>query len=327
MCETNTLASLKERRWRVRNTFLEICEVDLVVPPALRRSSSAGLLGSAMNLDIAEQELHAPEIESAEVRGRHSLVGKVDTSFSASPYEEVQAKPKKRGGGVRGANPNPFMGEDKVLKLALSQYCLPDPRSTKSEQDISEESNRFGYPVGTGMSHDVATTQAMHEMQVQHGSVAQWFNGAAPDTQAIGNAGEIEQEATTAMIRHIACRYTQEEIATFLDDAGFKEKYTSIYLPRNPQKTANLGYVFVSFLTPAYLEECRRLLDNTVFGSSQTTKRCQVTTAILQGPRRQQRRATRKMKNQKDLNEQTSSTEIPGQQDDLSFVGALFHGP
>jgi len=81
------------------------------------------------------------------------------------------------------------------------------------------------------------------------------------------------------MIRHIACRYMQDEAANFLDEVGLRGKYDFMYLPLNPTKRANLWYMFVNFLKPEYVNECRQLLTGRAFGATNTSKRCEVTLA------------------------------------------------
>lgn len=97
------------------------------------------------------------------------------------------------------------------------------------------------------------------------------------------HTGIQEKTATTVMIRHIACRYMQDEAANFLDEVGLRGKYDFMYLPLNPTKRANLGYMFVNFLKPEYVNECRQLLTGRAFGATNTSKRCEVTLAHVQG--------------------------------------------
>mmetsp|Transcript_123849 Transcript_123849/g.194262 ORF Transcript_123849/g.194262 Transcript_123849/m.194262 type:complete len:156 (+) Transcript_123849:65-532(+) len=88
---------------------------------------------------------------------------------------------------------------------------------------------------------------------------------------------------TTVMIRHIACRYSQDQVMDILDDAGLRDKYDFVHLPSNPARQANLGYVFVNFTSPAYVDECKARFDGLVFGSSCTRKKCSVVLAHKQG--------------------------------------------
>lgn len=88
---------------------------------------------------------------------------------------------------------------------------------------------------------------------------------------------------TTVMLRNIACRYTQENLASILDELGLRGTYDFVYIPRSPARKSNLGYAFVNFLRPEYVEACKRLADGRKLGASDTTKLCQVTLAHVQG--------------------------------------------
>jgi hypothetical protein len=90
-------------------------------------------------------------------------------------------------------------------------------------------------------------------------------------------------DATTVMIRNIACRYNHKDVKRVLDDAGMKGSYNFVHLPLNQSRRANLGYVFVDFKSPQHVDECRSTFDGCVFGTSYTTKTCQVSLANTQG--------------------------------------------
>eukprot|EP00747_Dinoflagellata_sp_TGD_P222951 gnl/TRDRNA2_/TRDRNA2_94616_c0_seq2.p1 gnl/TRDRNA2_/TRDRNA2_94616_c0~~gnl/TRDRNA2_/TRDRNA2_94616_c0_seq2.p1 ORF type:complete len:256 (+),score=45.65 gnl/TRDRNA2_/TRDRNA2_94616_c0_seq2:79-768(+) len=102
---------------------------------------------------------------------------------------------------------------------------------------------------------------------------------------------ELEVEAshrggcTTLMIRHIACKYTQEEVMGFLDEAGFKGTYDFLYLPVNmdQRKKTNVGYLFVNFIELKAAEACMQQLTGQIFGNGPTEKRCEVVPAHIQG--------------------------------------------
>jgi hypothetical protein len=95
--------------------------------------------------------------------------------------------------------------------------------------------------------------------------------------------GDSAHNGQTVMIRHIACSYTQEQVMSFLDEAGFNGKYNFVYLPSNPAKNANLGYAFVNFVSAEYVDKCKEKLDGRVFGTSCTQKKCSVALAHMQG--------------------------------------------
>jgi hypothetical protein len=92
-----------------------------------------------------------------------------------------------------------------------------------------------------------------------------------------------ENNLTTVMLRNIACRYTQEDVASILEGLGFGGKFDCVYLPRSPTRSSNLGYAFVNFTSPDHVKECFRLVHNQFFGTRCTSKRCQVALAHVQG--------------------------------------------
>lgn len=94
---------------------------------------------------------------------------------------------------------------------------------------------------------------------------------------------QLQGPITTVMIRNITCRYTQEQVAEFLDQVGLAGKYDFLHLPLNPNRRANLGYMFVNFKTPEYAEECQQLLQGKPLGPSSSEKRCEVAPAHIQG--------------------------------------------
>eukprot|EP00747_Dinoflagellata_sp_TGD_P104661 gnl/TRDRNA2_/TRDRNA2_169306_c5_seq2.p1 gnl/TRDRNA2_/TRDRNA2_169306_c5~~gnl/TRDRNA2_/TRDRNA2_169306_c5_seq2.p1 ORF type:complete len:417 (-),score=100.15 gnl/TRDRNA2_/TRDRNA2_169306_c5_seq2:201-1451(-) len=95
---------------------------------------------------------------------------------------------------------------------------------------------------------------------------------------------EPASQATTVMIRNIACQYTQERVMEFLDQAGLHGMYDFVYLPLNSTRRANLGYMFVNFVSMEAADMCKELLTGKVFGTSRTEKRCEVSIAHVQGP-------------------------------------------
>jgi len=97
------------------------------------------------------------------------------------------------------------------------------------------------------------------------------------------DAGKAAQPMTTVMVRNIACRYTKEQVMEFIDNLGLKGTYDFLYLPLNPVRRANLGYIFINFTSFQAVEECKRLLNGKPLGPSTTEKRCEVALARVQG--------------------------------------------
>jgi hypothetical protein len=260
-------ASLEEQFYRIRNTFLEFYEekdeddFDDFGPPTRQRSASAGPTTTRASSSGLERSEPLEQKSEMSPRGKpcqeHSAADK--TGMQVGQHEGYAAK---RGGGLREVT-----NSDAVV-LSLANLTAPQfdtaPTTYSSQRSVSADDSVRGKPTNSTTSQE--TKEGSGE-----------------------NTGEKDGELTTAMIRHIACRYSQDDIASYLNDAGFAGKYNWIYLPMNPQKTANLGYVFVNFASTQVLEECRQMFDNQVFGPRQTNKRCQVTLALMQGPRVQRR--------------------------------------
>lgn len=89
--------------------------------------------------------------------------------------------------------------------------------------------------------------------------------------------------AITLMLRHIACRYSQNDVVDIFGDAGLAGTFNFLHLPLNTAKTANLGYLFVNFTKPEYAESCRSTFHGRVFGPSNTSKICEVCASHTQG--------------------------------------------
>jgi len=149
---------------------------------------------------------------------------------------------------------------------------------TKTQQ-ISEADPKIPLTAATDLS------DKMHDTDSQNGTESRYAKRhKSKGSKHAGLAtGMAEETATTVMIRHIACRYMQEDAVAFLDVVGLQWKYDFVYVPLNSSKNANLGYMFVNFLKPEHVNECKQLLHGQSFGESRTLKKCEVTLAHVQG--------------------------------------------
>jgi hypothetical protein len=201
----------------------------------------------------------------------------------------VATAPGKRGGGLRKAIPKRAVEDSAMTKLdqCKAQGSAHEMFNANVEAN-GQECNAVG-----GKNHATFESQKSEMCIEMHSdlidALADPANAGAGAIGSLPSKGEFTLEATeesaTVMIRHIACRYTKKDVESFLDSVGLNGKYKWVYLPMNPKKSANLGYVFVNFLSQSGVDECRYLLDNQVFGDSQSLKRCQVSMAYLQGAR------------------------------------------
>lgn len=114
-------------------------------------------------------------------------------------------------------------------------------------------------------------------MRVTGADLASGTNSTEPQ------GDDQEAKPTTVMLKNIACQYTEEGVMHILDCLGLHGKYDVIYVPRSSTRQCNLGYAFVNFLEPAYVEECRSLCEGRPFGHRGSAKLCEVARAHLQG--------------------------------------------
>lgn len=117
---------------------------------------------------------------------------------------------------------------------------------------------------------------------------APWCSGAElQEGSESGHSGYAAAAArgearTTVMIRNLACRYTQEDVKTILDESGFRGLFDFVYMPRSTSMTSNLGYVFVNFKREEHVEMCRTAFHGRSFGGG-SAKVCEVALARRQG--------------------------------------------
>lgn len=150
-------------------------------------------------------------------------------------------------------------------------FCAPPGLSLDHEADMQCELRR----TVSQNSQDSTASGSMDRMdRVDTGSTDLLEQGSWP-------AG-----VTTAMIRNIACRFTQEDVSEVLDSIGLSGQYDAVCVPRSRMGQSNLGYAFVNFSTAEAAQYCCSICHGTVFGSSQSTKTCEVVPARIQGAAR-----------------------------------------
>jgi len=105
-------------------------------------------------------------------------------------------------------------------------------------------------------------------------------------------AAAAEEQVATAMLKNIACKLSNEDVALILDRGGLLGRYTSICTPRAHMrpKLCNPGYVFVKFETAEDLELCQQLFNGKCFGHRNTNKKCEVVKAFTQDAQAQSRK-------------------------------------
>lgn len=88
---------------------------------------------------------------------------------------------------------------------------------------------------------------------------------------------------TTAMLRNIPNKYTQENLMEEIDGHGFVGTYDFLYLPMDVSNNANVGYAFVNFLTPADYTKFSQHFEGYHFKRGGSKKIAAVSSATVQG--------------------------------------------
>ena len=69
---------------------------------------------------------------------------------------------------------------------------------------------------------------------------------SADSLRASSASRKSDLDHTTVMIRHIACRYMEQDVRRILDEEGMAGTYSSVHVPESFSKRSNRGYVFVT---------------------------------------------------------------------------------
>merc|ERR1719410_3258348 len=88
---------------------------------------------------------------------------------------------------------------------------------------------------------------------------------------------------TTVMMRNIPNRYTQLMLLEEISSAGFAGTFDFLYLPIDPETSANKGYVFINFVNPIQAWRFRTAYEGQQMQCFNSNKYVSVCPATLQG--------------------------------------------
>mmetsp|Transcript_50945 Transcript_50945/g.110524 ORF Transcript_50945/g.110524 Transcript_50945/m.110524 type:complete len:141 (+) Transcript_50945:166-588(+) len=112
------------------------------------------------------------------------------------------------------------------------------------------------------------------------------FGRALEATESAESAEAAAGPITTFMLGNLPCRITRKDIEATLDFMGFEGTYHVCRLPssnkKNPKAT-NLGYAFISFVTPEHAATFLAGFGKFQFQGSCSAKKCTLRPAHLQG--------------------------------------------
>lgn len=88
---------------------------------------------------------------------------------------------------------------------------------------------------------------------------------------------------TTVMMRNIPNKYTQRMLLTEVNEAGFLGTFDFIYLPIDPETSANRGYCFLNFIAPGSAWLFKMTYEGRAMNHFNSNKVVSVNPATLQG--------------------------------------------
>merc|ERR1719221_40019 len=88
---------------------------------------------------------------------------------------------------------------------------------------------------------------------------------------------------TTVMMRNIPNRYTQLMLLEEISSAGFAGTFDFLYLPIDPETSANKGYVFINFVNPVQAWRFRTAYEGEQMQRFNSSKFVSICPATLQG--------------------------------------------
>merc|ERR1719271_959269 len=90
-------------------------------------------------------------------------------------------------------------------------------------------------------------------------------------------------DTTTIMMRNLPNKYTQRMLLTEINQVGFLGTFDFLYLPIDPETSANRGYAFLNFIDPSFAWMFKISFEGRKMNRFNSNKVVSVMPATLQG--------------------------------------------
>jgi len=287
-----------------KNTFLEFYtdEHKAIKNKAQPRSASADSHFNRYPIS-AESDCYegSPQMKASRSKSFASMQSTAtpDTDRSASPSQRSFSSDMEAARNAELQSPVPSPCGD-ALRYPLSLMATIRSGSTNWD-DITNWEAEFdgsgcdGYPMGMAPMMPMADG---NDQEVQEPQVVKPRNKKGASSETAGQvkhakkhdlkklskaAPNATDEITTLMIRGIPCSFSQEALLSLIDDAGLQGKYNFFYLPRDGNRSSNLGYAFINFVNQAAAEHCTATFKGVPLAPVRSKKSCTVSPAEIQG--------------------------------------------
>jgi len=91
------------------------------------------------------------------------------------------------------------------------------------------------------------------------------------------------ENTTTVMMRNLPNKYTQRMLLTEINQVGFLGTFDFLYLPIDPETSANRGYAFLNFIDPSFAWMFKMSYEGRKMNRFNSSKVVSVMPATLQG--------------------------------------------
>lgn len=282
-----------------KNTFLEFYtdEHKAIKSKALPRSSSADSHFYRYPISDESENFATPSSLKSRSKSFASMQSTAtpDTDRSSSPSNrsfssDLEATPNAE---MQSPMPSPY---GNASRFPLSLMATISSPSTNWD-DITNYEAEFDVPVSEGyampmMPPMTSINESERDIQPKvvkprnkKGETAGQVKPAKKhDLKKLSKfAAGATDEITTLMIRGIPCSFSQEALTSLIDEAGLKGKYNFFYLPRDGNRSSNLGYAFINFVDQQSAEHCKDTFQGVPLAPARSKKTCTVSPGEIQG--------------------------------------------
>lgn len=134
-----------------------------------------------------------------------------------------------------------------------------------------------------GGTHPWPMNGVMMQPDMMPGAQSATSGAAAVAQPAAGDMPASWATTTTVMMRNLPNKYTQHMLLEELNQAGFLGTFDFVYLPIDPDTSANRGYAFMNFTDPAWAWMLKMTYEGRKMNSFNSDKVVSVAPAALQG--------------------------------------------
>jgi len=287
-----------------KNTFLEFYtdEHKAIKSRALPRSASADshFHRYAFSAEVDGHE-GSPQVKVKASRSKSfasmQSTATPDTDRSTSPSNRSFSDDMETIRNPELQSPVPSPCGD-AMRYPLSLMATIDSPGSTNWHDITNwEADNYDVSGYDGYSPPMmnANEQEVQEPQVVKARNTQKKGVSGETTSQVKHARKHDlkklskaapnatDEITTLMIRGIPCSFSQEALLSLIDGAGLQGKYNFFYLPRDGNRSSNLGYAFINFVNQAAAEHCTNTFKGVPLAPVRSKKSCTVSPAEIQG--------------------------------------------